>query len=66
MYKKFFIAVTFLVTTLAMQINFCQAMPYSEMYLGGLTIGSSIDEMRRIYGEPTSHKWVIEVHNSYQ
>ena len=40
-------------------------MPYSEMYLGGLTVGSTVDEMKRIYGEPTSHKVGIEHLGSY-
>ena len=31
-------------------------MPSSEMYLGGLTIGSTVDEMKRIYGMPTSEE----------
>ena len=59
MYKKFFMAFIFVIM-LATQINFCQAMPYSEMYLGGLTVGSTVDEMKRIYGEPSSTKWEIE------
>ena len=52
---KFFMAFIFVIM-LATQINFCQAMPYSEMYLGGLTVGSTVDEMKRIYGEPSSGK----------
>ena len=64
MYKKFFMAFIFVIM-LATQINFCQAMPYSEMYLGGLTVGSTVDEMKRIYGEPTSHKVGIEHLGSY-
>ena len=61
---KFFMAFIFVIM-LATQINFCQAMPYSEMYLGGLTVGSTVDEMKRIYGEPTSHKVGIEHLGSY-
>ena len=40
----------------------CQAtMPRSEMFLGSLTIGSTVDEMKRIYGEPQKgYTWGYE------
>ena len=59
MFKKFFIATVFFVLAVT-QINFANAMSYGEMFLGSLTIGSSIDEMKRIYGEPTSKEGGIE------
>ena len=54
MYKKFFVALTFvLIAFIGIRFTICNAaMPYSEMYLGSLTVGSPFEEMRRIYGEP--------------
>ena len=53
MKKIFFATIISVITFLAAQINICSAMiaPY-QMYLGGLTYGSKIDEMKKIYGEP--------------
>ena len=54
MLRKIFAAtIISAITFLSAQINICGAMiaPY-QMYLGGLTFGSKIDEMKRIYGEP--------------
>lgn len=54
MWKKFFIAaICSVITFLAAQLNICGAMiaPY-QMYLGGLTYGSKIDEMKNLHGEP--------------
>ena len=59
MLKKIFIGMVFFLVA-ATQFNFANAMAYSEMYLGSLTIGSTVDEMKRIYGEPSSNKWEIE------
>ena len=56
---KFFMAFIFVIM-LATQINFCQAMPYSEMYLGGLTVGSTVDEMKKIYGLPNSTQETVK------
>ena len=54
MMKKFFIsAVASLAVFIAAQFNICGAMiaPH-QMYLGGITFGSKIDEMKRLHGEP--------------
>ena len=58
MLKKFFIAA--MLTILLAAENFCAAMPYSEMYLGGFTVGSSYSAMVRMYGQPTQDEHVIE------
>lgn len=50
MWKKIFLSIAAIL--IATQFNFANAMSYSEMYLGGFTVGSSFDEMKRIYGEP--------------
>ena len=55
--KKFFVAAMMIFFAAE---NFCAAMPASEMFLGGLTVNSSYQEMVRIYGEPTSQKIGIE------
>ncbi len=50
MLKKFFVAAVLSVFVLVGgQVN---AMPYSEMFLGGFTVGSSYSAMKRVYGEP--------------
>ena len=66
MHKKFFIAFTFmLMTFVGIRFNVCNAaMLYSEMYLGGLAVGSSFDEMRRIYGEPVYDEGYAEDNHS--
>ena len=54
MSKKFFAATILIgIIFFAAQINICGATlaPY-QMYLGGLTYDSSIEEMKEIYGEP--------------
>lgn len=53
MLRKIFIGMAFFLLA-ATQINLASAMSYGEMYLGGLTIGSTDDEMKRMYGEPVS------------
>lgn len=59
MLKKIFIGMAFFLLA-ATQINLASAMSYGEMYLGGLTVGSTVSEMKRMYGEPSSDKWEIE------
>lgn len=62
--KKFFIAVVIcliafiaVIFSLFPYLNICNAkMPRDEMYLGGLTNGSSIAEMKKIYGTPTNEE----------
>lgn len=64
MLKKIFIAATICIVAILAAIiisfpylNICNAkMPPDEMYLGGLTIGSTVAEMKKIYGVPTSEK----------
>lgn len=54
MLKKIFIStVASLTIFIATQFNICGAMiaPY-QMYLGGLTFGSKVDEMKQLHGEP--------------
>ena len=54
MLQKIFIATMFsVIAFFAAQINTCAAMiaPH-QMYLGGLTYGSKIDEMKQLHGEP--------------
>ena len=55
--KKIFFAVVF--GLFAMQLNICAAMiaPY-QMYLGGITYGSTIDELKKIHGEPKTRDGV--------
>ena len=51
MFKKILAALVF--TLLAMQLNICAAMiEPDKIYLGGLTYGSKIDEMKNLHGEP--------------
>ena len=52
--KKFFVAA--MMTIFFAAENFCAAMPASEMFLGGFTVGSSYPEMVKIYGEPSDRK----------
>ncbi|MBR4152902.1 MAG: hypothetical protein IKT98_08075 [Selenomonadaceae bacterium] len=65
MLKKFFIVVILSVFALVgNRFSLCSAaMPYSEMYLGGFTVGSSYSEMTKMYGAPTSQDLGIE-HNA--
>ena len=52
--KKISIITILAATILLAQIGSCKTkMPRDEMYLGGLTNGSSIAEMKKIYGTPT-------------
>ena len=53
MQEKVFIAMFSVIAFFAAQMNFCNAMiaPH-QMYLGGLTFGSKIDEMKQLHGEP--------------
>ena len=72
MMKKFFISLTFAliiifaaIIFLFPYINVCNAkMPRSEMYLGNLTVGSSIAEMKKIYGTPTADGMGFEENRS--
>ena len=55
--RKFFIVVVISLMVIVGQANFCNAsMPYSEMYLGGFTVGSSYSAMKKMYGEPVTDK----------
>ena len=64
MLKKIFIALIFGLIIFVVGIiflfpylNICNGkMPREEMYLGNLTVGSSISEMKKIYGTPTSEE----------
>ena len=56
MLKKFFVAAMMSVLVVVGQVNLCDAMPYSEMYLGGLTAGSSYADMVSMYGEPVQDR----------
>ncbi len=59
MFKKFFIAAMFSVVVI--QLSVCGAnMPRNEMYLGGLTVGSTLDEMTGIYGNYDSYNPGVE------
>ena len=52
--KKIFGIAILAATILFAQITYCEAkMSRNEMYLGGLTNGSSVAEMKKIYGTPT-------------
>ncbi len=72
MLKKFFSALIFgmlifcaVIIFLFPYINVCNAkMPRSEMYLGTLTVGSSINEMKKIYGTPTADGMGFEENRS--
>ncbi|MBQ7704534.1 MAG: hypothetical protein IJT73_03775 [Selenomonadaceae bacterium] len=58
--KKFFIAII-LSAFAIFGNNFCSAsMPRSEMYLGGLTFGSSSDYMVELYGLPDTNERGVE------
>ena len=71
MLKKFFIATIMSVLVVVGQVNLCDAMPRSEMYLGRFTIGFSRDKtfvadesfsaMVRVYGQPTRNEHALEV-----
>ena len=62
MLKKFFIAAVMSVFVLVGgQVN---AMPYSEMFLGGFTVGSSYSAMKRVYGEPVQNEGHSEANYS--
>ena len=65
MLKKFFVAGAVALTAfVGSQFNFCGAsIPRSQMFLGSLTVGSTVDEMKKIYGEPTENRHVIEGNN---
>lgn len=55
--KKIFLAVMLSVFALVSS-NICSAkMPVSEMYLSGLTFGTSYNEIVRIYGKPTTSEY---------
>ena len=72
MIKKILIALVFSVLIFIVGINFlfsyiniCNAkMPRSEMYLGNLTVGSSIAEMKKFYGTPTADGMGFEENRS--
>ena len=49
MLKKFFVAA--MMTIFFAAENFCAAMPASEMFLGGFTVGSSYADMVNMYGQ---------------
>ena len=58
--KKFLTAII-LSAFLIVGNNFCSAaMPRNEMYLGGLTFGSTTAQMLRMYGSPTKTEGGIE------
>lgn len=58
MLKKFLLVI---VLMLFSTNNFCNAeMPRKEMYLGGLTFGSSTVQMLRMYGNPSKTEGGIE------
>ena len=63
--EKIFIAIISLIAFFAAQVNVCAAMiaPY-QMTLGGLTYGTKIDEMKKIYGEPDAIYKGIENYSS--
>lgn len=53
MLKKIFIAALSVFALVAGQFNFCNAaMSQSQMFLGGITVGTSYSEMIKIYGAP--------------
>ena len=53
---------TLMFTIFILTAGNCQAtMPRSEIFLGSLTVGSTVDEMKRIYGEPQKgYTWGYE------
>ena len=64
MLKKFFVAAIMSVLVVVGQVNLCDAMLYSEMYLGGLTVGSTVEYMKKLYGKPTEP--FVGVHGHYE
>jgi len=59
MLKKIFTSVVF--GLIIMQLNICAAMlTPNEIYLGGLTYGSKINEMKKIHGEPDAIFFGVE------
>ena len=58
--KKIFLAIMLSVFALVGN-SICSAkMPISEMYLGGITLGTSYNEIVRIYGKPTTAEYSTE------
>lgn len=60
MFKKIFVALA-LIAFIATQFNICAAMlTPNQIYLGGLTYGSKIDEMKKLHGEPDAIFFGVE------